>query len=269
MQQLTEVEACYCAERIGNYLYVAAKCKGEFVICCYDIIYNTWSTLPPIPSSSGIGSLCHIDDHLYVIYESFAPCRYNIATNQWQSVASSKAVCNLGLKTSCSKAAAVCKSCLYVLYHPGSISHIDGSCAHLYCFNPKENVWEQKASTKTPHFKSSLLVVKNNLYVAGGHCSFFGLNFGEDTAAIEVYNDQENAWSVVQPTYIPPNDLGAVEIEGRVYFIINSFPVDSGITTPPGDAFPAILIEWKKLGNVAKNAVLCYNEGVATNVVIR
>ena len=271
MQQLTEVEECYCAEIIGNYLYVAAKCKQKFVICCYDIIYNTWSTLPPIPSSSSIqiGSLCHIEDHLYVIYKSFAPCRYNIATNQWHSVASSKAVCNLGLETSCSKAAAVYKSCLYVLYLPSLISGIDASCAHLYCFNPKENVREQKASTKTPHFKSSLLVVKNNLYVARGHCSFFCLNPREDTAATEVYNDQENAWSVVQPTHIPPNDLGAVEIDGRVYFIINSFPVDSGITTPPGDAFPAILIEWKKLGNVDKNAVLCYNEGVATNVVIQ
>ena len=79
-----------------------------------------------------------------------------------------------------------------------------------------------------------------------------------DPAAIEVYNDQENAWSVVKQTHIPPNNLGAVEIDGRVYFIINSFPVDSGITIRLGEVFPATLNEWKKLGKVKQYAGLGY-----------
>ena len=77
-------------------------------------------------------------------------------------------------------------------------------------------------------------------------------------AAIEVYSDQENAWSVVKQTHIPPNYLGAVEIDGRVYFIVNSFPVDSGVILPPGEAYPAILDEWRQLRNISEKAVLCY-----------
>ena len=266
MQQLTKATACYCAELIGNYLYVADTTN---VVCCYDIVHNIWSTLPPIPSATYlqiIGSLCHIEDYLYVIYKSSAPYRYNIATNQWQFIASPKIVCDLSRKTFCNRAAAVYKSCLYVLYAQ-VIQQVENSRrvsrphnSLLFCFDPKKNVWEEKASTKTPHFGSSLLVVNNNLYVAGGNCSFHSSS-GEpcgSSAAIEVYNDQENAWSVVQQTHIPPNNLGAVEIDGRVYFIINSFPVDSGITVPPGEVYPIVLDGWEKLGKVDKNAVLCY-----------
>ena len=287
MQKLAKAGECYCAELIGNYLYVAAKINSDHVICCYDIVRDIWSTLPPIPGLSGvhIGSLCHLEDHLYVIYKSRAPYRYNIATNQWQSVASSNAVCNVGEKTFCSKAAAVYKSCLYVLYGQGIIRrennkygvetfYSDVTISFLYCFDPKKNVWEQKASTKTPHFASSLLVVNNNLYVAGGSCSLYatssepsGSPDATTAAASEVYNDQENAWSVVKQAHIPPNNLGAVEIDGRVYFIINSFPVDSGVTLLQGKVYPAILDEWKNLRNIGENAVLCYVSVKTENLV--
>ena len=279
MQKLAKAGECYCAELVGNDLYVAAKINNDHSICCYDIVRDIWSTLPPIPSSSDIqiGCLCNIEEHLYVIYKSSAPYRYNIATNQWQSVASSKAVCELSQTTFCNKAAAVYKSCLYVLYGQGKIReiydqyvgytnyHSDVHLSVLYCFDAMKNVWEQKASTKTPHFGSSLLVVNNNLYVAGGNrslisssCERYGNIPTGGPAAIEVYNDQENAWFVVKQTHIPPNDLGAVEIDGRVYFIINSFPVESGVTLPPGEVYPAILDEWKNLRNIKQNAVLCY-----------
>ena len=278
MQNLAKALECYCAELTGNYLYVGARINEDHVVCCYDIVRDIWSTLPSIPGSSHIqiGSLCHIEDHLYVIYKSSAPYRYNMATNQWQSVASSKAICNLSEKTFCNKAAAVYKSCLYVLYGQGKIQEQCNSvfCSKiyssevflsvLYSFDPKNNVWEQKAPTKTPHFGSSLLVVKDKLYVAGGSCLLHA-SYSEPNgspasapAAIEVYNDQENAWSLVKQTHIPPNNLGAVEINGRVYFIINSFPVDSGVMLPPGKDYPAILDEWKNLRNITENAVLCY-----------
>ena len=77
-------------------------------------------------------------------------------------------------------------------------------------------------------------------------------------AAIEVHNDQENAWSLVKQKHIPPKNLGAAEIDGRVYFIINSFPVDSGVIPLPGELYPAVLDEWKNLRNIVTNAVLCY-----------
>ncbi|XP_044163373.1 kelch-like protein 12 [Acropora millepora] len=274
-----EARECYCAELIGNYLYVAAKINSDHVIGCYDIVRDTWSTLPPIPRSSGIqvGSLCHIEDHLYAIYKSSAPYRYNILSaknkwqNEWQSIAGSDAVCNLTQKTFCNKAAVVYKSCIYVLYGQGNVMEGDSifysevSSSVLYCFDLKEDAWQQKAFTQTPHFASTLLVVNNNLYVAGGRCSLqssssqqYGHLPAGGPAAIEVYNDQKNVWSVVEQTHIPPNDLGAVEIDGRVYFIINSFPVDSGVILPPREVYPAILDEWKVLRNIRENAVLCY-----------
>ena len=67
-----------------------------------------------------------------------------------------------------------------------------------------------------------------------------------------------NSWSVVEQKHIPANNLGAVEIEGRVYFIINKFPVDSGIRIQLEDTRQFNLEEWKNLTTVNKEAFLCY-----------
>ena len=269
---------CHCAELIGNCLYVVVlDLDDEFLVSelfCYDIVNNVWSTLPPNPGSlyGLIDSLCHIEDHLYVIYKSSAPYRFNLTTNQWQPIASSKAFFKMGQKTFDNKAAAVYKSYLYILNGQGQIINStrgiiyrsQESLSVLFRFDPKKNRWEKKASTKTPHFGSSLFVVDNNLFVAGGRCSLQSSFFDPDgypagdPAAIEVYNDQENAWSVVKQTHISPNNLGAVEIDGRVYFIINSFRVNSGIRIPPGEVYPVVLDRWEGLEMVDRNAVLCY-----------
>ena len=53
--------------------------------------------------------------------------------------------------------------------------------------------------------------------------------------------------------------LGAFEIERRVYFLINNFPIDSGIRIPPEENYPVHLgDEWKDLAQVSREAVLCY-----------
>ena len=57
---------------------------------------------------------------------------------------------------------------------------------------------------------------------------------------------------------IPPNKLGAVEVEGKVYFLINKFAVESGIRIPPGGRYPLPLGERQNLGKVDKSAVLYY-----------
>ena len=131
--------------------------------------------------------------------------------------------------------------------------------AILYRFDPVKNEWEEKATTCHPHFGSSLFVINSMLYVAGGYaaltdrCNPFG-----NPAPVEVYNEETNTWSVVEQKHIPPNNLGAVEIEGRVYFIINTFPIDSGIIIAPGELYPVPLGEWENLGKLNNNAVLCY-----------
>ena len=129
--------------------------------------------------------------------------------------------------------------------------------ALLHCFDPVTNLWEQKASSCNPHFESTLFLVNGRLYVAGGYRSFKG-EPGGNPAAVEVYDEENNKWSVVDQKHIPENNLGAMEIDGRVYFIINNFPIDGGIRIPPEEVYPVYLGDWKNLGNVDNNAALYY-----------
>ena len=114
-----------------------------------------------------------------------------------------------------------------------------------------------------PHFESSLIVDNNKRYVAGGKvsvdkCSGCVFTFGE-TAPVEVYDEENNSWCVVQQNHIPSNDLNAVElIGGKVYFIINKFPIDSGIRIPPNEVYKISLQEWEHLTTIHEAAVLCY-----------
>ena len=268
MSQLSEATACFCAEYVGNYMYVAAKRGNDFVNYRYHTVNNTWETVPSFAGlANQISCFCSVDDHLYAIYQSNTPYRFHISTNQWQCVAKLSAQSLPSQSSFCNKAAVVYKSHVYALHGqvtqhdiPGVRIYWEPKTADVFCFDPTRNVWEQKASTKARHFGSSLLVVNNKLYAAGGKCSINSSNREPcgRTGSVEVYDEENNTWSVVDQPHIPPNNLGAIEVEGSVYFIINSFPLDSGIRIPPGEVYPISLDEWENLGKVAKNAVLCH-----------
>ena len=51
-----------------------------------------------------------------------------------------------------------------------------------------------------------------------------------------------------------------MEVEGKVYFIINKFPFDSGIRIPPGEVYHISLHEWetKEIAQISDDAALCY-----------
>ena len=271
MAELSEATACFCAEYVGNYMYLAAKRENDFVNYRYHLVKNTWEILPSfVGLTNQISCFCSVDDHLYAIYQSQTPYRYHIPTNQWQCVAKSSVQRKQSQSSFCNKAAVVYKSHVYVLHGQVTQHHqpYDGfrgwywepKTADIFCFDPTRNAWEQKASTSTNHFGSSLLVVNNKLYVAGGKCTIDS-NTAKPcgrTGSVEVYDEKNNTWSVVDQPHIPPNNLGAIEVEGRVYFIINNFPVDSGIRILPGEVYPVSLDEWENLGKVAINAVLCH-----------
>ena len=267
----SEATTCFCAEYVGNYMYVAGKRGNDFVNYRYHIVNSTWETLPSFAGlANQISCLCSVNDHLYAIYKSKTPYRYHISSNQWQYVANLSAPSKIAESSFCNKAAVVYKSQVYVLHgwgvqrccgsiRNGFYFYWEAQVAHVFCFDQKRNVWEQKASTSTNHFGSSLLVVNNKLCVAGGQCSI-DRSCGEPCGGpgcVEVYDETNNTWSVVDQPHIPSNNLGAIEVEGSVYFIINSFPIDSGIRIPPGEVYPVSLDEWEDLGRVAKNAVLC------------
>ena len=96
----------------------------------------------------------------------------------------------------------------------------------------------------------------------GGEDVFFDISTrrpcGTKPASAEMYNEETNTWSVVEKKFIPANNLNAVEIEGRVYFIINKFPIDSGIRTTDGRLNSAVLNECENLRKIDNNAALGY-----------
>ena len=249
-----EATLCQCAAAAGNYLYVAVgKC-----IYRYHTEGNEWDNQPH--PCGQISNLCIVDDYMYAISSDCNqfPQRYSFSKCQWQNFAkvSIKSVYPYQFYYS---GATVLNSKLYVLY--GCKWASDGwriQNAGLRCFDPVKNEWEVKATTCKPHFGSILFDLNNRIYVAGGYDSIDNRHvpYG-NPAPVEAYNEENNTWSVVEQKHIPPNNRNAVEMEGKVYFIINKFPVDSGIRIPPGELYPIPLGEWENLAKIANTAVLC------------
>ena len=205
-----------------------------------------------------VDQLYIVDEYMYAVSSdcSQVPQRYNFAEQQWQSFAK-VGITGDGRFINCG--ATVLHSKVFVLYGRVLSSGVP-SIAVLYCFDPVKNLWEEKTPTCQPHFRSNLFVVNSRLYVVGGNVHYDlknGRPYG-NFASVEVYDEENNKWSVVDQKHIPANNLGAVETDGKVYFIINRFPVDSGIRIPPGEVYPVCLDKWTNLSNISKDAVLCY-----------
>ena len=253
------IQSCFSAEVVGNYMYVAAQGETGYCVYRYHIVNNTWEALPPFQNGyHQIDCLCAIDDYIYAISESNPPQRYSLANNKWQS---SGAKMRLFTKRSGKDelktvTAVVWKSKIYVIhgFRRWVESWVDKP-AVVHCFDPAKNEWEQKASTCHPHFGSSIFVVNDRLCVAGGDIS---LKYNSGAAPVEVYIEEKDTWSVVKQTRIPANNLVAVELGRRVYFIINKFAIDSGIRIPPGELYHISLNEWENLAKLSSKVVLCY-----------
>ena len=252
---------CYCAEIVGRELFVSGTFPdGRSCVYCYDIETNKWHTHEDIPPYPPIITLCAVSDYMYALPWdcSKLPQRYSFAKHRWQSF--SKRFTKSPPHYPYFNSATIHHQKLYALYgHRLQEYFWQMQNATLHCFDPVSDMWQEKSSTCNPHFGSSLFVVNDRLCVAGGLVATRLDNAicGEQ-ATVEVYDEENNKWSVVEQNRIPQNNLGAVEIEGKVYFIINKFPIDSGIKIPPGEVCTVNLGDWKNLGNVDKNAALCY-----------
>ena len=250
-----DVGHCYCAVTVGSKLYVAGFEGGtNHHIYCYDIEKNVWEKFPH--SCGKIDQLLTVGEYMYAVssYWYHVPQRYSFAEQQWQSFAKP----GMTEGQFFNSGAMVHHSKVFALY--GKALNASRMCsAVLYCFDPVKNLWEEKASTCQPHFGSSLFIVNGRMYVVGGNVFCDLTSNGRpcgNFASVEVYDEKNNKWSVVDQNHIPANNLGAVEIEGKVYFIINRFPVDSGIRIPPGELYPVSLEKWKNL--IPINAALSY-----------
>ena len=253
----TKVTNCHCAEVDGSKLFVAG-CK---VFHCYDIERNVWKEKEMGSFAvTTCHALCTVGDYIYQMTLENTPQRYCLSEDQWQQYSGNP---SLSINHHNYSGATVHGSKVYILYGMRTMS-FNGTWgtkrASLCSFDPVNNEWEEKSSTCQPHFESSLFVVNGKMYVAGGYSSFdycYNRPRGHP-APVEVYDEEKNTWSIVEQKHIPCNNLNAVEMEGRVYFIINKFPFDSGVRIPPGQVYPVCLDDWKNLANIPNNAVLCY-----------
>ena len=259
--QLGEItKVYYSAELIGNYLYVVWR-SLEYFVYRYHVLNNTWEKLPKLniweykDESCGPPRICScsVGGYLYVITQSKPPQRYDLSNNVWQAGEKLNFPQHEGNFQSVAATVMNCK--IYVIHGCKDRRNVDKP-AVVHCFDPEKNEWERKASTCHPHFGSSILVVNNRLCVAGGSNS--SRNFPGVPPPVELYDERKDTWSVVEQKHIPQNNLGAFEIERRVFFLINNFPIDSGIRIPPEENYPVHLGEWENLAKVSKNAVLCY-----------
>ena len=248
---------CYSAVSAADKLMVAACDSLGHCLYRYDLETNVWERLPY--SCYEIKHLCVTAEHLYAFP---ADCkqqsqRYNFAQRKWEYVPSVEITYNYKSLFFYSGIAVLNKK-VYVLYVEKTQSIM--TPAVLHCFDPQKNQWGKKANTSQLHFGSSLLVVNGNLYVAGGRVCSDKLHrpYG-NRAPVEMYNEETNAWTVVEhKNVLAFSSLGAVEIEGRVYFIINQFPYDSGIRLTHGELNHTVLQEWANLAKIDQGAVLSY-----------
>lgn len=247
---------CCTADYVGSHLYVAVPHKmWDFLILCYSLDQDLWEELPACPCF--VDNLCVIGDYMYAIGNyNQVPQRYNFSQCRWQPIAKLSDSSQTG---NCYHVGVtVFNSKLYVICRRTQRHSQDPDNCMLYCFDPNMNHWDFLSNTCEPHFESTLFVVNDKLCVAGGCKSVRGHKSGHEKASVEVYDWKYQRWSVVQQSHITRNSLGAIEVEGRVYFIINKFPIDSGIRIPPGEQYPVYLGEWENLPKVDQNALLCY-----------
>ena len=253
------------ARLVGSKLFVVVNdSRPPNYIYSYDTEKKVWENIPH--SLGAVGELCTVEDYMYPISTTLNSCepqRYNFVKRRWQRYA--KLIIRsseYGSSSFHNSGATVFHSKVYVLYGRRSKSENSWRMkrAKLVYFDPVENKWEEKALTCRPHFGSTLFEVNGRLYAAGGNIKLqdtYNFPYG-NSAPVEVYDEQNDSWSVVKQEHIPPNKLGAVVVEGRVYFIINRFPIDSGIRIPPGEKYHVDLDDWENLGKVNNRSVLCY-----------
>ena len=239
---------CYCAVSVGDKLIVAAEDSLGNCIYHYDIEANVWERHPH--SGLNISKLCVTEQYLYAFYAGCneAPQRYNFAKRQWQKIAKVSNTNNDRSRFFFIDVA-VLNSKVYALYNEKNRQsdsyHWRTKSTALHCFYPQANRWEVKATTSLNHVHSSLTEVNSKLFVAWGK-------------TVEMYSEETNRWSTVPQKHIPGNNLNAVVMGGRVYFIVKNFPVDSGIRIAHGNLNSADLNEWENLGKIDENAALCF-----------
>ena len=219
MARLVHASKCICAEAVGNYLYVAVIEEGT---------------------------------HAQIMY------RYHMVRNVWEKLPRFQTnFVRVGCMSSVNEY-------IYVISDSGvpqrySLAQNDWQCGSKLLNDDQEILVYMTAVSM-----GSKIYVLNGCYkeeMGSGRSESSGRIWVEGgPAPVEVYNEESNLWYVVEQNRIPSNILGAVELlGGKVCFIINKFPIDSGIRIPPNEVYKISLREWENsMEKINRTAVLCY-----------
>ena len=110
-----ETSSYFCAERSGNYLFVARQKHNKVnSIERYDVVNNSWVELPEYGNNHKVDCLCSVGDYLYAISESNPPQRYSLTNNSWQGGV--RLEVKEGLETFSTVSATVMNSKIYVIH---------------------------------------------------------------------------------------------------------------------------------------------------------
>ena len=236
----------------GNHLFLF----DEKNVHQYQIDTNSWKTLPPMKNARHDFQVCMFEDFLYVIggcevNHTAVSERFCFSKKMWQLMAFHE---EQGLY-----------GCALVA-HNGCIYSIGGSWAEggadrgVFRFDPVKNKWTKLAPTVNSHTHACAFVVGRKLYVAGGNTvppskRQRGLI---PSRHVEVYDEENNQWCSVPQPHIPPNNYGAVEIEGRIYFILGNFAYDSGIRIGEHEVYHVDIEDWEPISHHDADAVFVY-----------
>lgn len=236
----------------GNHLFLF----DEKDVHQYQIDTNSWKTLPPMKNTRHDFQACMLEDFLYVIggcevNHTAASERFNFSKKTWQLIGFHEEQGLYG----CSQTV-----------HNGYIYSVGGSWAAggadrgVFRFNPAKNEWTKLAGTAYSHTQACAFVVKGKLYVAGGKTDppskrQRGL---VPSRHVEVYDEENDQWCLVPQPHIPPNNYGAVEIDGRIFFILGSFAYDSGIRIGDDEVYHVDIEDWEPICHHDEDAVFVY-----------
>ena len=210
---LDKATQCICAEVVGNYLYVAAK---ELVSASKKMSHSK-ATLPAFGRA-------------FVIY------RYDPVSNVWETLPRFQGS-DISVGCLCSV-----NEHIYVFS--------DSDAPQRY--NSAQKDWQ--SGSELPFLKKKddeeklvfvkAVSMKSKIYVLHGFYREHHKNdhaYEAKPAVVHCFDPQKNVWKKKAST-IHPHFESTLIVDGKVYFILNKFPFDSGIRIPDGNVSKPLVV---------------------------
>nr|XP_020645128.1 kelch-like protein 23 isoform X1 [Pogona vitticeps] len=167
---------------LGGYRQGAPTEEAEF----YDPLKKKWIPIANMIKGVGNATACVLNDVIYVTgghYGYRGSCTYDkiqsyrSASNEWNIITTSPfpeyGLCSIALE--------------------GKLYLVGGQTMITDCYDPEQNVWEQKADMLERRMECGAVVMNGCIYVTGGYSS----SKGSYLQNIEKYDPECNKWEIV------------------------------------------------------------------------